>query len=102
MNAACAHLCPFGPDQPAKAAANTNGGTVLGTSNRGNPFACKATENCQQLIHDYSSQCMDNARRLGGDAMMVIGGDGTQYLAAKAYTLWVSQKPSIMIWTRWK
>jgi ATP-dependent phosphofructokinase / diphosphate-dependent phosphofructokinase len=57
------------------------GGTILGTTNRGNPFAYKAEENGQEVIHDYSSLCMDNARRLGIDAMIVIGGDGTQHIA---------------------
>jgi phosphofructokinase-like protein len=57
------------------------GGTILGTTNRGNPFCYKATENGQEVVHDYSSLCMDNARRLGIDAMIVIGGDGTQHIA---------------------
>ena len=57
------------------------GGTILGTTNRGNPFAYKSTENGKEVVHDYSSLCMDNARRLGIDAMIVIGGDGTQHIA---------------------
>lgn len=57
------------------------GGTILGTTNRGNPFAYKASENGVESIHDYSSRCMDNARRLGIDALIVIGGDGTQHIA---------------------
>jgi ATP-dependent phosphofructokinase / diphosphate-dependent phosphofructokinase len=57
------------------------GGTILGTTNRGNPFAYKSMENGKEVIHDYSSLCMDNARRLGIDAMIVIGGDGTQHIA---------------------
>jgi 6-phosphofructokinase 1 len=57
------------------------GGTILGTTNRGNPFAYKTTENGTETVHDYSSLCMDNARRLGIDAIVVIGGDGTQHIA---------------------
>jgi phosphofructokinase-like protein len=57
------------------------GGTILGTTNRGNPFAYKAMENGQEVVHDYSSLCMDNARRLGIDAVIVIGGDGTRHIA---------------------
>jgi len=57
------------------------GGTILGTTNRGNPFAYKTIENGLEAVHDYSSLCMDNARRLGIDAMIVIGGDGTQHIA---------------------
>jgi ATP-dependent phosphofructokinase / diphosphate-dependent phosphofructokinase len=57
------------------------GGTILGTTNRGNPFAYKSTENGKEVIHDYSSLCIENARRLGVDAMIVTGGDGTQHIA---------------------
>src|SRR5208283_2348990 len=57
------------------------GGTILGTTNRGNPFAYKVVENGQEAVHDYSDLCMDNARRLGIEAMIVIGGDGTQHIA---------------------
>jgi 6-phosphofructokinase 1 len=57
------------------------GGTILGTTNRGNPLAYKTTENGVETVHDYSSLCMDNARRLGIDAIIVIGGDGTQHIA---------------------
>ncbi len=57
------------------------GGTILGTTNRGNPFAYKSIENDKEVTHDYSSLCMENARRLGIDAIIVIGGDGTQHIA---------------------
>ena len=57
------------------------GGTILGTTNRGNPFAYNTSENGVETVHDYSSLCMDNARRLGIDAIIVIGGDGTQHIA---------------------
>jgi 6-phosphofructokinase 1 len=33
------------------------GGTILGTTNRGNPFAYKSMENGKEVIHDYSSLC---------------------------------------------
>jgi len=57
------------------------GGTILGTTNRGNPFAYKTTENGKEVVHDYSDLCMDNARRLGIEAMIVVGGDGSQHIA---------------------
>jgi 6-phosphofructokinase 1 len=57
------------------------GGTILGTTNRGNPFAYKTQENGVETVQDYSSLCIDNARRLGIDAIIVIGGDGTQHIA---------------------
>jgi ATP-dependent phosphofructokinase / diphosphate-dependent phosphofructokinase len=43
-------------------------------------------ENGREVIHDYSSLCMDNAQRLGIDAMIVIGGDGTQHIARDYYS----------------
>jgi 6-phosphofructokinase 1 len=57
------------------------GGTILGTTNRGNPFAYKTLENGVETILDHSTLCMDNARRLGIDALIVTGGDGTQHIA---------------------
>jgi ATP-dependent phosphofructokinase / diphosphate-dependent phosphofructokinase len=57
------------------------GGTILGTTNRGNPFAYRSTEAGKEVVHDYSEMCMENARRLGIDAFIVIGGDGTQHIA---------------------
>src|ERR1700751_782005 len=57
------------------------GGTILGTTNRGHPFAYKTQENGVETVQDYSSLCIDNARRLGIDAIIVIGGDGTQHIA---------------------
>jgi 6-phosphofructokinase 1 len=55
------------------------GGTILGTSNRGNPFAYQIkTENGQV---DYSTRVIANFRKLGLDALVVIGGDGTLAIA---------------------
>jgi 6-phosphofructokinase len=62
------------------------GGTILGTTNHGNPFAYKSMENGREVTHDYSSLCMENARRLGVDAMIVTGGDGTQHIARDFFT----------------
>jgi phosphofructokinase-like protein len=50
------------------------GGTILGTTNRGNPFKYKLDG--QEV--DYSERVVENARSLGLDAIIVIGGDGTQ------------------------
>src|SRR5512137_2427694 len=45
------------------------GGTILGTTNRGNPFAHKTMVNGKEIIEDMSS--------LGLDCIVVIGGDGS-------------------------
>jgi ATP-dependent phosphofructokinase / diphosphate-dependent phosphofructokinase len=57
------------------------GGTILGTTNRGNPFGYHAKEEGKEVVRDYSGLCMENARRLGIDAFIVIGGDGTLHIA---------------------
>jgi len=53
------------------------GGTILGTTNRGNPFAYEMEENGKKVIRDFSGLCIENARKMGIDALVVIGGDGT-------------------------
>jgi phosphofructokinase-like protein len=55
------------------------GGTILGTTNRGNPFAYPVGGVTGST--DYSQRCIDNACALGLDALVVIGGDGTLSLA---------------------
>jgi 6-phosphofructokinase 1 len=55
------------------------GGTILGTTNRGNPFDYPV--NAGSGSTDYSQRCLDNARALGLDAVVVIGGDGTLSIA---------------------
>jgi phosphofructokinase-like protein len=57
------------------------GGTILGTTNRGNPFHYAMEEEGRQVSHDYSLTCCENMRRLGLDALVVIGGDGTLTIA---------------------
>lgn len=57
------------------------GGTILGTTNRGNPFAYKHVEDEREAIRDYSGLCIENWRRIGLDAVVVIGGDGTLRIA---------------------
>jgi 6-phosphofructokinase 1 len=57
------------------------GGTILGTTNRGNPFHYNAVEDGKTVSHDYSLTCCENMRTLGLDALIVIGGDGTLTIA---------------------
>ena len=53
------------------------GGTILGTTNRGNPFAYEIEEDGKKVTKDFSGRCIENAKKLGLDAIVVIGGDGT-------------------------
>jgi 6-phosphofructokinase 1 len=54
------------------------GGTILGTTNRGNPFAYRINNDGQETVRDFSGDVIRNAKAMGIDALIVIGGDGTQ------------------------
>src|SRR5206468_7465236 len=51
------------------------GGTILGTTNRGNPFAYPVSTS--EGTHDYSDRVVDMFHKMGLGALIVIGGDGT-------------------------
>jgi phosphofructokinase-like protein len=55
------------------------GGTILGTTNRGDPFAYPLQTDKGPV--DYSDRCCENFKKLGLDALIVIGGDGTLTIA---------------------
>jgi ATP-dependent phosphofructokinase / diphosphate-dependent phosphofructokinase len=52
----------------------TAGGTVLGTTNKGNPFAFPMSDGS---VRDRSDEIIDGYHQLGLDAMIGIGGDGS-------------------------
>jgi len=53
------------------------GGTILGTSNRDNPFKFKVTENGNTKYKDMSSTVIENLKKNNVDVLIAIGGDGT-------------------------
>jgi ATP-dependent phosphofructokinase / diphosphate-dependent phosphofructokinase len=55
------------------------GGTILGTTNRGNPFLYPIETSGG--TKDYSSRCVEMYHQLKLDALVVIGGDGTLAIA---------------------
>lgn len=57
------------------------GGTILGTSNKANPFAHVVYENGQPRVVDISDDVMRNAENAGIDALVCIGGDGSMTIA---------------------
>lgn len=57
------------------------GGTILGTANRGNPFARKVIRDGVEVIEDISGAIMESIRQLNLDALIVVGGDGTLHIA---------------------
>ena len=57
------------------------GGTILGTTNRGNPFAYRSKSNGRSKVSDYSHRVVEGFRSLQLDAVVVVGGDGTLKIA---------------------
>src|SRR5688572_22448511 len=62
------------------------GGTILGTTNRGNPFKYPRACNDGSFEEvDRSAELMMNARQLGIDALISIGGDGSLAIAGELF-----------------
>lgn len=61
------------------------GGTILGTANRGNPFARKVLRDGVEVIENVSERMLEQIRALRLDALIVIGGDGTLHIAQEFY-----------------
>lgn len=53
------------------------GGTILGSSNRDNPFNFRVEKDGKVEYKDMSERVVDNIGMLGIDCMVLIGGDGT-------------------------
>ena len=68
------------------------GGTILGTANRGNPFARKVIRDGKEVIEDVSDEIVEQIQLLDLDALIVIGGDGTLHIA---WELWQKGVPAI-------
>ena len=56
------------------------GGTLLRTTNRGNPFEYPTGSN---TVEDRSAQVVENIHELGIDGIIAIGGDGTLKIAQR-------------------
>jgi 6-phosphofructokinase 1 len=61
------------------------GGTILGTTNRGNPFHYCTSESGVEVVRDISDEVIANSRQLGIDAVISIGGDGSQTIALELF-----------------
>ena len=53
------------------------GGTILGTSNRGNPLHYPLVKNGKTTYADVTGDIVRNIRRMGIDVLIAVGGDGT-------------------------
>ena len=66
----------------------TQGGTILGTSNKGDPWHYPRKDAGGHLsITDTSHEAMANYRQWGLDALVTIGGDGTMAISNKLVDL---------------
>ncbi|MBI5836940.1 MAG: 6-phosphofructokinase [Candidatus Eisenbacteria bacterium] len=59
------------------------GGTILGSSNRDDPFRVPHLAGGQKTYEDRSDDVLDNLQRLGIQALIAVGGDGTLTMASK-------------------
>ncbi|MGA9532044.1 MAG: ATP-dependent 6-phosphofructokinase [Anaerolineales bacterium] len=53
------------------------GGTILGTANRGNPFAREVLRDGERVIIDVSDKVVRRTEEIGLECLIVVGGDGT-------------------------
>ena len=61
------------------------GGTILGTTNRGNPFEYPLGAGAGHV--DYSERVVETFSKMKLDALVVIGGDGTLQIAHQFYLM---------------
>jgi ATP-dependent phosphofructokinase / diphosphate-dependent phosphofructokinase len=69
----------------------TLGGTILGTSNKGDPFHYPVVSaNREVKIIDASQRALQNYRDWKLDALVTVGGDGTMHISQHLYELGVN------------
>ncbi len=61
----------------------SRGGTILGSSNKGDPFHWPVEVNGKIEILDKSEAALKNYKSWGLDALIAIGGDGTMHICNK-------------------
>ena len=61
----------------------TQGGTILGTSNKHNPLHFPVERNGKVVFRDMTRAVLANARKWKLDACVLLGGDGTMHIGMK-------------------
>ncbi len=62
------------------------GGTILGTTNRDNPFRYPVGEKDGKTVwEDVSHRAMANMEKMGVDVLVVVGGDGSLFIGNELY-----------------
>lgn len=59
------------------------GGTILGTTNRDNPFKFAVEENGELVYKDMRERVLENLQKYDIEALVVIGGDGSLNIGAQ-------------------
>jgi 6-phosphofructokinase 1 len=59
----------------------SRGGTILGTSNKSDPFHYVVREGGKKLERDLSAKVVENYHKLGLEALISVGGDGSMRIA---------------------
>lgn len=59
------------------------GGTILGTTNRDNPFKFAVEEDGEMVYKDMREKVLENLRKYDIEALVVIGGDGSLNIGAQ-------------------
>ncbi len=63
----------------------TLGGTILGTSNKANPYSYAVKRGNELVREDVSAKTIANVQRLGLDYLVCIGGDGTLIIGHRLF-----------------
>lgn len=66
------------------------GGTILGSSNKGDPFHWPVEKDSKIVIEDRSQSLLRNYKAWDLDAVIAIGGDGTMHICNKLMELGVN------------
>ncbi|MBT3315806.1 MAG: ATP-dependent 6-phosphofructokinase [Anaerolineae bacterium] len=61
------------------------GGTILGTANRGNPFAREVIKDGKKVVIDTSDEVVAAIKKQNLDGLVVIGGDGTLHISRELF-----------------
>lgn len=59
------------------------GGTILGTSNKSDPFQYVVKEGGKKVERDVSARVVENYHRLGLEALISVGGDGSMRISKR-------------------
>ena len=61
------------------------GGTILGTSNRGNPLHYPVTKNGKTVFLDVTETIIENVQKMKIDCLIAVGGDGTMKITQAVF-----------------